>query len=245
MVGEKAGVTRKLPTVQELQCFRRSLLRWYSGHGRAFPWRRASASSYEKIIAEVLLQRTRAETVAEFLPKFTKKFPSWRKLGTASLSQLESCLKPIGLWRRRAISIHALARDMVVRRGRFPRDRETIEKLPGVGQYIANAILLYCHDLPEPLIDVNMARVLERVFGPRKLADIRYDKYLQQLARDVVRCRRAKEVNWAVLDLAALVCLGRNPRCDICPLAGLCLYKAKQDDFLRISTLAAPPNGST
>jgi hypothetical protein len=58
------------------------------------------------------------------------------------------------------------------------------------GQYIANAVLLLCHGEPQPLLDVNMARVLERVFGPKKLADIRYDPYLQQLAMRIVQCKK-------------------------------------------------------
>lgn len=124
--------------------------------------------------------------------------------------------------------MRALAREMAVLRGRFPQDREEIEKLPGVGQYVANAALLFCHGQPEPLLDVNMARVLERVYGPRRLADIRYDPYLQSLARRVVRSKRAREINWALLDLAALVCVIGTPKCGLCPVATLCSYYAEQ-----------------
>ena len=112
---------------------------------------------------------------------------------------------------------------MAKKNGRFPRDREAIEALPGIGQYIANAVLLFCHGQPQPLLDVNMARVLERVFGPRKLADIRYDPYLQELARNVVRCKTSAKLNWAILDIAATVCLLRNPCCSECPLTSVCL----------------------
>ena len=90
--------------------------------------------------------------------------------------------------------------------------------MPAVGQYVASAVLLFCHERPEPLIDSNMARVLERYFGSRKLADIRYDPYLQRLARDVVGSDHPTLINWAILDFAALVCTPRNPRCQKCPL---------------------------
>jgi A/G-specific adenine glycosylase len=109
--------------------------------------------------------------------------------------------------------------------GRFPKTRDELEVLPGVGQYIANAILLFCHGEAQPLLDVNMARVLERVFGPRKLADIRYDPYLQELAFNVVQCKKARELNWAILDLAATICPARNPRCNICPLEPICNWR--------------------
>ena len=101
--------------------------------------------------------------------------------------------------------------------------RIDIEELPGVGQYIANAILLFCHGEAQPLLDAGMARVLERVFGSRKLADIRHDPYLQGLAFEIVQCEKAREINWAILDLAATTCLVRKPRCDECPIFSMCL----------------------
>lgn len=218
----------RLPAPRELQRFRRSLLRWYVEYGRKFPWRKASASNYERTIAGVLLQRTRAETVASFFPEFVREFPSWRKLGSASVARLQRYLRPIGLWRRRATSIRALAREMSKRNGRFPKEREDVEALPGIGQYITNAVLLFCHGTPQPLLDVNMARVLERVFGPRKLADIRYDPYLQELAGEVVKCETPVELNWAILDLAATICLPRKPRCNDCPLVSTCMDAASR-----------------
>lgn len=203
-------------------------MRWFAEHGREFPWRKASANNYELIVAELLLQRTRAETVASFFSQFVREFPSWKRLGSASIPQLQSHLQPIGLWRRRATSIQALAQEMAKRRGRFPKDRDEIETLPGIGQYIASAILLFCHNIPEPLIDVNMTRVLERVYRPRQLVDIRYDPYLQSLARRVVGCMWSKELNWAILDLAALVCVAGQPQCNVCPLARICSYYDKE-----------------
>jgi A/G-specific adenine glycosylase len=116
---------------------------------------------------------------------------------------------------------------MAARRSRFPLSRREIEALPGVGQYIANAILCFCHRKPQPLLDVNMARVVERYFGPRKKADIRYDPYLQELTTHIVRpdCNR---INWAILDFGALVCKSRKPLCSICPLFDNCCFAAKQ-----------------
>lgn len=211
-----------IPEPRKVSRFRVKLLRWFDENGRAFPWRKSSTSKYQHIITEILLQRTRAETVAGFFPEFIREYPSWRRLSRASSEDLQRYLQPIGLWRRRAASIRTLAPEMAKRNGRFPRDRAEIEALPGIGQYIANAVLLFCHGVPQPLLDVNMARVLERVFGPRKLADIRYDPYLQKLAGKVVRCKTPMKLNWAILDLAATTCLIKNPRCNDCPLASMC-----------------------
>ncbi len=214
-----------LPNHSLLRGFRRRLLAWYVKNGRHFPWRNRSATKYQLIIAEILLQRTRAETIATFFGEFLRAFPSWKKLSDANEEDIARFLRPIGLWRRRASSLKLLAVEMARRNGRFPRNREEIEALPGVGQYIANAVLLFCHDEPQPLLDVNMARVLERVFGPRQLADIRYDPYLQSLSSTVVNCRNPREINWAILDLAATTCRDSAPRCHECPLRRICLYQ--------------------
>jgi len=215
----------KMPSMTKIRLFRRLLLGWYKNNGRIFPWRNKSATNYELIIAEILLQRTRAETVAEFYKDFVKRFPSWKKLAAARERDLSVFLRPIGLWRRRSRSLRLLANLISRRNGKFPRHREEINALPGVGQYIANAVLLLCYQKPQPLLDVNMARVLERVFGPRKLSDIRYDPYLQYLSSIAVKCRKPRELNWAVLDLAAIICKHNEPRCNNCPLKIICSYR--------------------
>jgi A/G-specific adenine glycosylase len=209
---------------ERIRYFQRSILAWFRREGRWFPWRDKSNSHYVMAIAEILLQRTRAETVAAFFPRFAKRFPSWVHLTHASDEELRTFLEPIGLWRRRADSLRALAREMQSRKGRFPATRAEIEELPGVGQYIASALLLLCHGVREPMLDVNMARVLERCFAPRKLADIRYDPWLQSLARRVTNHKQAVKINWAILDLASKVCLTRRPTCDVCPLRTFCRY---------------------
>ena len=215
---------KEMPSHQEIQAFREQLMHWYAYNSRSFPWRKKSATNYHKILAEVLLQRTRAETIDAFFPVFIKRFPSWRSLSTATESDLEAFLKPVGLWRQRTASLKALATEMTKRRGRFPKNREDIERLPGVGQYIANSILLFCHGKSEPLLDANMARVLERFFGPRTLADIRYDPYLQQLSGAVVNGKDPRIINWAILDFAAKICLLLRPKCSECPLNLKCKY---------------------
>jgi len=223
--GEKSCVL-SVPR-KELFDFRRKLLAWYANNDRDFPWRRKSASKYKLVISELLLQRTRAETVASFFDTFIGQYPSWKELAKAKESEIGEVIRPIGLWNRRAPTLKQLAIVMAKRNGRFPRIRAEVDALPGVGQYIASAIFLLCHGEAQPLLDANMARVLERVFGPRKLVDIRYDPYLQELALKVVQCKEAKEMNWAILDLAASKCLPRKPHCNTCPLKPMCLRVRK------------------
>jgi A/G-specific adenine glycosylase len=162
------------------------LLEWYAVSGRHFPWRNKSISNYQKVIAEVLLQRTKAETVAKFYTQFIIDYPNWKSLADANVKDIETYLIPIGLYRQRSVRLQNLAKDLVKRNGRLPRNRADLESIPFMGQYIANAVELVVFNEPSPLVDVNMARVLERFFGPRQMADIRYDPYLQDLAYKVV-----------------------------------------------------------
>lgn len=210
------------PSQRQIAALQANILSWFATNGRRFPWRRKSATHYQRIVSEILLQRTRAEVAARFLPRFTDRYSSWSQLASASESDLGEFLRPIGLWRRRAESLIKLAGVMAARGGRFPRTRTEVEALPAVGQYVCNAIMLFTGRLDEPLLDVNMARVLERCFGPRKLVDIRYDPDLQGVSRLVVAGPHATELNWAILDLAAVLCTQRAPRCSECPLRRSC-----------------------
>lgn len=207
---------------------RTALVGWFEDHGRDLPWRNLRASTFEKICVEVLLQRTRAETVAKIYDAFFTRFPGWTALARAEREELEACLKPIGLWKRRAISIQGLAAYADANDGVFPRDASKHAAIPGVGQYVSNAILLFQHGIARPLLDVNMARVLERVVRPRALADIRYDPWLQEAAAWLVKHDRPEIVNWAILDYAAAVCKARSPSCDHCRLRESCSWSKRE-----------------
>ena len=208
---------------RKLSRLRGALLAWWAGHGEAFPWRRSGATIYERVCVEVLLQRTRRETVSAIYAGFFERFPDWHALATCPEEELGRYLQPLGLWRRRAASLGALARYADEHGGAFPRAEKELAKVPAVGQYVGNAILLFQHGKPRPLVDVNMARVVERVLRPRRLADIRHDPWLQSAAAWLVRSSPV-ETNWAVLDFAAKVCRARNPRCGECPLARQCSF---------------------
>lgn len=213
-LGEKRKLTR----------LRSDLLEWAEQGGRNFPWRLSGASTYERIVVEVLLQRTTASAVANFYPAFIGRFPSWEALAAASSEDLETFLKPLGLWRRRAASLLGLARYAASASGEFPRDAASHAAIPAVGQYVSNAITMFQHGKPAPLLDVNMARVIERFIRPRKLADIRYDSWLQAAAHWLVRADAPERVNWAILDFAAIVCKARKPQCNYCPVRSRCRF---------------------
>lgn len=202
--------------------FRNIILDWYQINGREFLWRNKSASNYQLIISEIFLQRTRAETVSKFLPFFFNKYPSWQSLSSATVDELQEIIKPLGLYKQRGSRLYKLAQELKRKNGRMPQNRNELMEMPGIGQYIANAFELYALKKRSPLLDVNMARLLERYFGERTKADIRYDPYLQGLAVKVTDIPEAKDLNWAILDFAALVCKKNNPKCQLCQLRTNC-----------------------
>lgn len=227
--------THKKISKKRISFFQESILVWFKESGRHhLPWRKEHLSSFEIVIAETLLQRTKAETIEKFYEGFLQKFPNWESISNTNIHEIENALKPIGLYSQRAKRLKDLAIEMVRRKGQFPIEREALEQIPFLGQYIVNAILLQVFSIPSPLVDVNMARVLERYFGERKMADIRYDPYLQWLANQVVNHSNSKEINWAILDFAALVCKARNPICSSCPINLSCRYfiKSKKQLYL-------------
>lgn len=204
--------------------FQVKLLKWYEINARTFPWRMSNLSNYQIIIAETLLQRTKAKTVSKFYQGFIKKFSSWEALAEAKIEDLEDFLKPIGLYRQRANRLQKLTSEMIKRNGLIPNRRSDLETITFLGQYISNSVELLIFNKPVPLLDVNMARLLERYFGERHLVDIRYDPYLQKLSYDVVNHKKSKELSWAILDFAALVCKSRKPRCTACIFKLNCIF---------------------
>jgi A/G-specific adenine glycosylase len=211
-------------SIKKIEDFQSDILQWYKENGRDFPWRRKGLTNYQYIIAETLLQRTKAETVSKFFKFFINEYPNWTTLFTAKVKNLENYLKPLGLYRQRAARLINLAKEMKKRNGRLPKNRTELESIPFLGQYIANSIELLIFMQRSPLIDVNMSRVLERIFGQRTLADIRHDPYLQKLSFTIVNHKNVKEINWSILDFSALKCKP-IPICNDCIFRSSCNYK--------------------
>jgi len=141
---------------------------------------------------------------------------------------LKEFIRPLGLYNQRGTRLYRLAQDLKKRNSRFPKERGQVEEIPMMGQYITNAYELYILCKKVPLLDVNMARLLERFFGERTLSDIRDDPYLQTLAYRVVNVKSSKELNWAILDYASIICKKQNPICTNCSLNSRCQYFASR-----------------
>ena len=216
--------------LQHVAWLRERLLCWCERHRRSFSWREPGRSPYELAVAEVLLQRTAAAGVARAFPGLIARYPTWETMARTSLEELQEALRPLGLWRQKAHALLDLSNIVEKRGGELPRSRRDLEHLPGIGPYTASAVMATVYGLHEPLVDVNMARVLSRFFGPEVCPSNVHDTSLHTLAIHLVRDERCMSVNWAVLDLGALVCRARNPLCQECPLREECQF------FSRVSS---------
>jgi A/G-specific adenine glycosylase len=220
--------THKIIQKSDIKLFQTKLLVWFSTNGRNFYWRNKHHSNYQIIISETLLQRTKVETVAKFLPVFLKRYPTWRELGESSQGEIIDFIRPLGLNKQRGLKLFMLAQEIKLRGGIFPKERDQLEEMPMMGQYLCNAFELFILKKRVPLLDVNMARLLERFFGKRNLSDIRYDPYLQNLAYMVVNIKESKRLNWAILDYASLICQSKKPKCNLCVINQNCQYFISQ-----------------
>jgi A/G-specific adenine glycosylase len=201
--------------------FRRELRRWGGENQRSFPWRETN-DPFQILVAEVLLQRSRGKTVAKVYEELFRRWPTAAELARARVPTIESVIRPLGLIRR-ASTLKELARE-VVRLGGVPRKLEGLLALPGVGPYAAGATFVVAFGGRAAVVDGVTARVYRRYFGLAGSGPPSTDRELWALVHEATPTRNARQWNWAVLDLASMVCVPKVPRCGSCPLATDCRW---------------------
>lgn len=208
----------------KIRYFRTHLLKWFDKNKRNFPWRKENISNYEIILSEILLQRTKAETVANYYEIFFKKYPNWEELSNATLDELKNILKPLGLYNHRAKRIMNIIDEYKLKHGSLPKNKNELNDSNLSTLYISNAYELFVLNNRAPLLDVNMARLVSRFFEPKVIKDVRNDKEIYKLSKQITNVKRCKELNWAILDFAAIICKAKKPECEMCILKSRCIF---------------------
>lgn len=211
---------------ENLAVFRRSLVRWYRRQGRDLPWRRTS-DPYAILVSEFMLQQTQVATVIPYYHKWLRRFPDFGSLASASENEVLRVWQGLGYYAR-ARNLHATAKTVMNRHaGNFPEEIEQMRQLPGIGKYTAHAVASFAFDQPVPIVEANTGRVLARLFNLRKSIDSGPGRRtLWQYAARLLPKSDAATFNSALLDLGALVCVARKPKCDVCPVETFCRAKA-------------------
>ncbi|OLD79846.1 MAG: hypothetical protein AUI33_02305 [Ignavibacteria bacterium 13_1_40CM_2_61_4] len=207
--------------LKKAQSIRRRLSLWYAKNRRSFIWR-DTHDPYTILVSEIMLQQTQTSRIQEKLPQFLKQFPTLRALAESPRGKVIRAWQGIG-YNNRAVRLHELAQLVLQKyNGRLPRKIEQLETLPGIGPYTSHAVASFAFGEHVPVVDVNIHRVLSRIFWKMK-------NFSDRRARALV-CKMAARVlpedsyswNQAVMDLGSTICRAAKPLCGQCPVRDYC-----------------------
>ncbi|UCH83603.1 MAG: A/G-specific adenine glycosylase [Candidatus Latescibacterota bacterium] len=213
--------------------FRRRLLEWYDVDRRDLPWRHAP-DPYRTWVAEVMLQQTQVATVVPYYQRFVARYPDILTLARAPLEEILKSWENMGYYSR-ARNLHKAAGQLVSDfEGVIPNDYPSFKSLPGVGDYIAAAVMSIAFGHTIAVVDGNVKRVISRLF----MVDAPVDhsssaKTFKKRATELLDASRPGDFNQAMMELGATMCKPRNPLCHNCPVREHCLAQrnSRQTDF--------------
>jgi len=221
----ESELSKELPSGQHIRLFRSKIIRWFNTNKRTYPWRETQ-DPFKVLIAEMMLRRTKADQVKAVYNRLFAEYPDVETMAKAGNKELEQILYPLGLkWRTPAFGL--VAREVKEKyQCKIPEAREELTTLPGVGEYVAGAVLSIAYGKNEWIVDSSIVRLFRRYFGIKTSKEGRRDKPVVEIAKAYVSGKDPRKANLALLDFAALICLPRDPRCTQCPVSAACHYHA-------------------
>lgn len=199
--------------------FSNDLLRWYDENKRCLPWR-GKKDPYHIWLSEIMLQQTQTETVKGYYARFTARFPTVFDLANAPEDEVMKLWEGLGYYSR-ARNLHAAAKRVASEmNGIFPSDAAGLKRLPGIGPYAANAIASIAYEECVPALDGNQARVISRIIAYEPAVKTPFD--LVSPAMELISHDRPGDYNQALMDLGAMICTPRKPKCNSCPVYKYC-----------------------
>ena len=203
-----------------------ALLKWFAANARDLPWRR-TRDPYAIWVSEIMLQQTQVKTVIPYWERWLRELPDIAALANAAPDKIHKLWEGLGYYTR-VRNMQKAAQAIVEKYdGRFPEQFDDILALPGIGRYTAGAIASIAFDQPAPILDGNVIRVLTRLHGidenPR---DKTTNARLWTLAEELVKATNAcSHLNQSLMELGALICTPRQPRCLLCPVRVHCVAR--------------------
>jgi A/G-specific adenine glycosylase len=204
------------------------ILRWYDAHARELPWRGDSATPWSVMVSEFMLQQTPVARVLPVHEQWLLRWPTPADLAAEPTGEAVRAWGRLG-YPRRALRLHAAAVAIVDRHGgEVPASYDDLRALPGVGDYTAAAIATFAHGRRHVVLDTNVRRVFARTLQGVEFPAASVTKAEREVALEVLPADVPTAATWsvAVMELGALVCTAAKPRCDACPVAGLCAWRA-------------------
>jgi len=203
------------------------LMIWYAKNQRKLPWRQ-SRNPYHIWVSEVMLQQTQVDTVIPYYHRFLSRFPTLESLAAASLQDVLKVWENLGYYSRARHLHHAAMQIVADRGGKIPGTYDGLIRLPGVGPYIAGAILSIAFGQRVPAVDGNIRRVISRLFFiPEPMDRITTQRQIHDLVEDMIPENAPEVFNQALMDFGATICTPGKPDCNKCPLQDMCMAREK------------------
>lgn len=204
--------------------FSKTIIGWYGQNARNLPWRKTK-DPFKILVAEFLLQKTDVNKVGSVYKAFIERWPNPHKLYKAKVSSIIKIIQPLGL-KYKAKRLKSVAKVIAEKyAGEVPELQKELLRLVGVGRYIASALECFAFHKPVAVLDTNVIRILNRVFGLQsKRNRPRDDIQLWQEAQNLLPKSKVREYNWGLLDYGALVCKSNRPLCGQCQMKKICLF---------------------
>ena len=204
----------------------KKILAWYDNSKRKLPWRVGKKSPkklYYRLLSEFMLQQTQVKTVIPYFNKFTKKFKTIKALSKSNEREILKMWEGLGYYRR-ARNLLACSKILVQNyKSRLPRSIIEIKKLPGIGDYTANALLGLVYNEPRIAVDGNVRRVFSRNLNIEE-NKINFDKFIKKNKKKFFITKRNDDFVEALMEFGALICKPKDPNCLTCCLNKTCKY---------------------
>ena len=204
----------------------KKILAWYDNNKRALPWRVGKNSQkklYYRLLSEFMLQQTQVKTVIPYFKKFIDKFSTLESLSKCSEKKILKLWEGLGYYRR-ARNLLTTAKILVkVKKSKLPNKLDEIKKLPGVGDYTANALMGLVHNQPTIAIDGNVKRVFSRILNKTE-SKINFLKLIESNKKNLFNTNRNSDFVEAIMEFGALICQSKKPKCKICSIKNICKY---------------------
>jgi len=210
------------------------ILAWYDNHQRDLPWRRYRGFQdriYKVLVSEFMLQQTQVKTVIPFFNKFLKAFPNLKKLSKAKLEKVYKLWQGLGYYSRAKNLLNTAKLAQSKYKGKLPADFETLKSFPGIGDYTASAIMAIAFNKDFIGIDGNVERLVARLFGYKNNKKNFKNSIFLKL-QEIKSQNKFSEFAQALMEIGALICSPKNPKCNVCPLNKNCIsFKRKDFDY--------------
>ncbi|HET7656957.1 MAG TPA: A/G-specific adenine glycosylase [Bacillales bacterium] len=202
--------------------FQTDLIRWYLSEQRELPWRE-DKDPYKIWVSEVMLQQTRVDTVIPYFHRFINQFPTLEALAQAEEESVLKAWEGLGYYSR-ARNLQAGVREVYEKyEARVPDEIKALSNLKGIGPYTAGAILSIAYGKAEPAVDGNVMRVMSRILMIEEdIAKPKTRKLFEEEVRKLIPDGNASEFNQGLMELGAVICTPKSPKCLICPVQSHC-----------------------